>query len=82
MLEAFALARDEASKIEVPTLMLLAGQDKVVNNESTRSVFDALGAKKKQLFHYIDSYHEILNDLDRADALADIKKFINPMLKE
>lgn len=80
MLENFPLVLEDASKISGPVLMQLSGDDKIVSTEASRTLFDKLPGKKNQLILYPQNYHEIYNDLDREQVVADLKKFIHPFL--
>ncbi len=78
MVENFALASEQAGQIKPPVLMQLSGDDRLVSTEASRDFFQHLPSKNKELHIYPDSLHEVFNDRDRAKALADLKKFINP----
>lgn len=80
MLESFPLARAEASTLQLPVLMQLAGDDRLVSSQASREVFEFLPNKKNQLIVYSESLHEIFNCVDRETAIADLKKFISPYL--
>lgn len=80
MVDNFPLALEHAPEIEKPVLMQLAGDDRLVSTSAARTLFEQLTNKKNQLVLYPESYHEIFNDLDREQAIADLKKFINAYL--
>lgn len=80
MVESFPLALNEAGRIQKPVLMQVAGEDRLVDPRAARAVFDKLPNKKSQFLLYPESYHEVFNDLDREQAIADLKKFISPYL--
>ncbi len=80
MVANFAKASEDADKIDAPVLMQLSGDDKIVSTEASRAFFDRLPGKKNQLILYPENYHEIYNDLDREQVVADLKKFIHPYL--
>ncbi len=80
MLDNFPLAKQEATEIQQPVLMQLAGDDKITSVDASRELFERLPNKKNVLELYPDSYHEIYNDLDRDKVIADLKKFIHPYL--
>lgn len=77
MLDNFKLALDEAGEIEIPVLLQVSGEDRLVSPEASRAFFEKLPNKKNQLILYPESYHEVYNDLDRERVIADLKKFIN-----
>lgn len=80
MVENFALALDEAAAVTPPVLMQLSGEDRLVSTPASRALFERLPNKKNQIIVYPESYHEVYNDLDREQVVADLKKFINPYL--
>lgn len=80
MVESFPLALENADKLTQPTLMQLSGDDRLVSVTAAREFFEKLPNKKNQLLVYTESLHEIYNDLDREQVIADLKKFIHPYL--
>ncbi|MCB0351230.1 MAG: lysophospholipase [Bdellovibrionales bacterium] len=76
MQEAFQEMSKAAPDIHIPIIMQLAGTEKVVSTPASEKVFSLLGSKKKELFIYTDSYHEIFNDLDRDRVIKDFIGFI------
>ncbi len=79
MTGAFVEALAAAPEIHLPALMQLSGHEKVVSTPASEKFFEALGAKKKQLYIYSESFHEIFNDLDRQDAFRDLVKFLKTL---
>jgi alpha-beta hydrolase superfamily lysophospholipase len=78
MVENFSLAQDAAAEIQVPVLLQLSGEDRLVSTDAAHDFFDKLPSRDKQLHIYPDSLHEVFNDRDRSKAIADLKKFVNP----
>lgn len=72
--------RDQVAKnlgqITIPALVQVAGNDRIVSTPRTQALFPQLTNKKSVLEEYPESLHEIYNDLDRDQALADLKQFI------
>jgi alpha-beta hydrolase superfamily lysophospholipase len=79
MVEGFSAALQHAPEIHLPVIMQLAGQDKVVSTPAAEKVFASLGSKRKELFIYSDSYHEVFNDFDREDAIRDLVQFLGSL---
>ena len=77
MLEGFEKVATELGSLDVPVLMQVAGSDRVVNAEVTQRLFPMLTNKKCVLQIYPESLHEIYNDLDKEQALTDLKKFLS-----
>lgn len=62
------------SKVHQPTMLMLAGQDRIVDNEKTIRYFHRLGTRDRTLLTYDDGHHtlEFEEDPDRyANDLAD-----------
>jgi alpha-beta hydrolase superfamily lysophospholipase len=76
MLRAFKYVLDNADKITIPVLFQLAGDDRLVSAAAAREFFPKMPNKKNQIQVYPDSLHEIYNDLDRDNVIADLKKFL------
>ena len=66
----------DASKWQVPTLLLYAGQDKLVNPQATADVANAAPQAVVQAQCFEAMYHEILNDLYRAQVFAALKRWL------
>ena len=82
LMDAMAEVKREAEKIQLPTLMQLAGREKVVSTSESETFFENLGTKKKELYVYADSFHEIYNDLDRDDVFRDLFQFLDKSTRE
>lgn len=76
MLEGFEKVNQLADRIKIPTLVVAAGDEKIVSRPATEEFFPRIGAEKKKLIVYEKSYHEILNDFDRERAMSDIDAFL------
>lgn len=81
MLESFEKVNAEASKIKIPTLVVTAGDERIVSRAAVESFFPKLGSEKKKLIIYEQSYHEILNDIERDQVIEDIDVFVTSVLK-
>lgn len=70
---------DEASlaapRLDIPTLVLIAGQDQVIPEEASRAML-ARGGTSLQTRFYPDAYHMMLRDLHPEQRLADIAAWI------
>lgn len=65
-----------ASRIEVPILVLQAGQDSVVSKDQTLRFYSHLRSRDRELEVYPDFYHEILNEIRRSVVLARIVQWL------
>jgi alpha-beta hydrolase superfamily lysophospholipase len=75
---AMLLAR--AGEIQAPIVLLVGGQDPVVDPAAAREFFDRLGSEDKTLLLYPKMLHEPLNELGRDQVLDDLARWIEPRL--
>ncbi len=57
---------------QTPVLFLHGGADKITPSEFSKRIFDLVVIEDKRLIVYPESYHEILNDLDKEKVMQDI----------
>jgi alpha-beta hydrolase superfamily lysophospholipase len=67
-----------AQKMEVPTLLQVAGDDHLVDAKSSREFFEKLKFQDKTFHRYDGLYHEIYNELPekRAAVLGDLAEWL------
>jgi alpha-beta hydrolase superfamily lysophospholipase len=80
-LAAWILANGEktlldAAKWEVPTLLLYAGRDKLVNAQASADFANAAPQAVVQSQCFEGMYHEIFNDLYRAQVFTALKRWL------
>ena len=63
-------------KLQIPLLMLHGGADRVTLPESSRIFFESLTIADKEMHEYPDSYHELHNDLNYLEVLADMNNWL------
>ena len=66
----------DAPAIVVPTQLLLSGADWVVHHGPQHAFFDRLGATVKERHVLHGFYHDTLGELDRAPAIARVRRFL------
>ncbi|MCH1783797.1 alpha/beta fold hydrolase [Psychrobacter glaciei] len=66
---------DDAGAITVPTFILCAGKDYVVDKQAERDFYEALNTTDKRWQLYPDSYHAIFHETNKADVFADCIEF-------
>jgi alpha-beta hydrolase superfamily lysophospholipase len=76
MLDGFNAVKNGAERIQLPILIIAAGDDHIVSRPDIEEFFPLIGTKQKKLIVYKDSYHEILNDNERDQAIKDIDTFL------
>lgn len=79
MLSTAEKVLSHVADFQLPILMQIAGDDRIVNAEASRKFYDSLKTANKEFIVYAQSLHEIFNDLDRETALADLKKFLKSL---
>ncbi len=67
-----------ASRLQIDTLLLVAGADALVRPTGSRRFADAAPAARLTLHWYDGLYHELFNELpdDRARVLADLERWL------
>jgi alpha-beta hydrolase superfamily lysophospholipase len=77
-LSAMETTNQLASKIKVPILMQVAGDDHLVSIQSSKTFFEKLYLEDKTLHFYDDLYHEIYNEGEdrRAKVLTDLETWL------
>lgn len=69
--------KDAISKtLSLPTLLLQAGEDYIVSKGESLKFFDHLAAQDKELQVYEGFYHEILNEVKRAQVYSRIGNWV------
>jgi acylglycerol lipase len=69
-------ARKSASFIHCPILMMLAGQDRIVDNESTLKYFSRVAGSRKVLIEYPSAAHTLEFEQDPSLYFADLANWI------
>jgi alpha-beta hydrolase superfamily lysophospholipase len=67
---------DAAPKIEVPVLVLYAANDIYIKPARVEAFFARLGSHEKELQFFPESYHLLLHDYDKSEALARIEDWL------
>ena len=68
---------NRASEIKIPLLMLLGGQDSVIDPAVTRIFYDGLGSVDKTLVIYPKMLHEPFNELGREQVFDDVTRWFD-----
>ncbi len=67
--------------VNVPILMITAGQEKVVNNEVNERLFKRLTAPFKKHVHMTDAWHDLMFDPQVDEVADEIKNWIDELDK-
>lgn len=69
-----------AGDLRTPLLMLVGGDDPIVDPASVREFYDGVALADKALHVYPSMYHEPLNELGRERVMRDVVEWIAPRL--
>ena len=65
-------ARDAAGRIHCPTLLMLAGRDRIIDNAATRRWFERVAARDRTLIEYMDAQHTLEFEPKRERIFTDL----------
>lgn len=71
-----ALVLGGAASISVPTLFLIAGDERLVSTEATRRFRAGLGASDSTWIEYPGLRHELFNEVERARVFEDLRGWL------
>lgn len=66
-----------AKKLQCPTLMFTAGQEKIVNNQCNQEIFEKIAAPIKKHIHYADAWHDLMFDPVIDQLAEELSGFLN-----
>lgn len=66
---------DDAGAITVPTMVLCAGKDFVVDKGAVRTFYERLRSPVKRWRYYADSFHAIFHEINKAEVYQDCIAF-------
>jgi alpha-beta hydrolase superfamily lysophospholipase len=69
-----------AGKLKVPTLLMLAGADKLVNTEASKEFAKRVTEKDFQLKTYDGLYHELFNEVEKEKVFQDVDAWLKPRI--
>lgn len=69
----------EISKIQIPTLLQIAPNDPVCDAKKAEEFFNKISTDKKILKKYNNSKHEIYNDIERDQVIADLREYLGSL---
>lgn len=80
MFDAMATTRAKASQITLPMLLLHGDADGLTAPDGSRFLFETVASQDKQLKLYPGLYHEIFNEPERDEVIADVIGWIEERL--
>ena len=70
-------ARDAAPVLNLPLMLMLAGQDRIVNNVLVRDFVERTASSDKKFFEYPAACHTLEFETDPRRYFADLCEWIN-----
>jgi len=80
VLRAADLLTEHFPKFTVPILILHGTADKATRPAGSQRFYDMAGSRDKTLKLYEGHFHDLLNDIDREEVMADIQAWIDARL--
>ncbi len=80
MIEGGAMVSARAAEITEPLLMILGGEDPVIEPTNSREVFERFGSLDKTLLYYPRMLHEPFNETGRERVFEDVVRWLEPRL--
>jgi len=68
--------------VSVPTLLLLAGQDRIIRNDTTHRFFHKFATADKNVITYPEAHHTLEFEPDRDRFIAEILRWLEPRCAE
>jgi alpha-beta hydrolase superfamily lysophospholipase len=66
-----------AAELRLPLLVIHGEEDRLDSADGVRTLFERVGSVDKELLMYPDSYHEVHNDLDAGQMVADLEAWLS-----
>jgi alpha-beta hydrolase superfamily lysophospholipase len=63
--------------VTAPTLVFLAGQDRIIDNERTRRFIERFSAKDKQIIEYPEAHHTLEFEPDPSRFIGDLRRWLD-----
>jgi alpha-beta hydrolase superfamily lysophospholipase len=68
-------------RVHQPTLLMLAGQDRIVDNAKTRLYFERIATTKRHLIEYPDGHHTLEFESDPSVYARDMANWLDSVLQ-
>ena len=81
MVQGGEMLMARAGEFRAPIVMLVGGQDAVLDPTAAREFHDRLGSEDKTLLLYPRMLHEPLNELGREQVFDDVSRWIEQRLR-
>ncbi len=81
MLSSIEYCQAHAGRLACPALMVVAGDDHLVDADGSRRFFARLADGRAQMQIYEDFFHEVFNEVDTKAPFADVHHWLNTQLQ-
>ena len=81
LMKAMQRVSAEASKITLPALIVHGGEDRIIDPDGSQMLHAILGSQDKTLTIYDGLFHEIHNEPEHPQVLADISAWLDTHVK-
>jgi acylglycerol lipase len=71
---------ENAGKLKVPTLLLVAGDDKLVNPEGSKAFAERVTEKDFKMIIYDGFYHELFNEVEKQKVFKEVDDWLKPRI--
>ena len=75
------MVRRAVRRVRQPALLMLAGQDRIVDNARTRATFERLASPSKRLIEYPEAHHTLEFEPDPARYARDLAAWLDETLR-
>jgi len=82
IVDASSRIRGMSYYLKVPNLFLVAGQDYIVDPESTLLFAHGIDKQLTQIVEYPEGYHELWNETQRLEIFKTMKTWVDKLIKE
>jgi alpha-beta hydrolase superfamily lysophospholipase len=76
MLHSIDIAHSRAPGLKLPTLMVIAGDDHIVDASGSQAFYNLLPADVASIHVYPKLYHEIFNETDAGPVFEDVRNWL------
>ncbi len=73
------LAQSAGRSIRCPSLMALAGRDRIINNAATRNFFSQIATESKRLIEYPQACHTLEFETNRDEFITDMIRWLDQL---
>ena len=73
------LVHEAPPEIRCPSILMLAGKDRIIDNAATKKWYDTLASQERALFEYPDACHTLEFEPDRDQWIGDLTGWLDEL---